>query len=109
MAQIYAQQVMYEQQQATQEGEQELLKNDGNNGDDQNRKDAEGKEVTSGSDGDSESGEDKEESPSNPAISPASMWTRKDIKEFKETIRKEGSEGVIKVGHGETVTVSCVK
>lgn len=34
------------------------------------------------------------------------MWTRKDIKEFKEAIKKEGSEGIVKVGHGETVTVS---
>ena len=44
--------------------------------------------------------------PANPAISPASMWTRKDMVDFKNAIRKEGGEGVIKVGHGETVTVS---
>ncbi|CAD6193703.1 unnamed protein product [Caenorhabditis auriculariae] len=43
--------------------------------------------------------------PSNPAIAPASLWNRKDIAEFKVNIKKEGSEGVIKVGHGETVTV----
>jgi len=43
--------------------------------------------------------------PSNPSIAQASMWTRKDIKEFKENIRKEGTEGVVKVGNGETVTV----
>uniref|UniRef100_A0A915PUR6 GOLD domain-containing protein n=1 Tax=Setaria digitata TaxID=48799 RepID=A0A915PUR6_9BILA len=41
----------------------------------------------------------------NPAIAPASMWNRQDIVEFKNTIRKEGNESVIKVGHGETVTV----
>ncbi|KAF4528247.1 hypothetical protein B566_EDAN014405 [Ephemera danica] len=40
-----------------------------------------------------------------PPISPASMWTRKDIREFKDTIRKEGGDSIIKVGHGETVTV----
>nr|CAD7570081.1 unnamed protein product [Timema californicum] len=40
-----------------------------------------------------------------PTISSASMWTRKDIKEFKESIRKEGGDAIIKVGHGETVTV----
>lgn len=34
------------------------------------------------------------------------MWTHKDLKEFKDSIRKEASEAVIKVGHGETVTVS---
>ncbi len=32
------------------------------------------------------------------------MWTRKDIKEFKDQIRKE-KEAVIKIGSGETVTV----
>jgi len=35
----------------------------------------------------------------------ASMWTRKDINEFKDTIRKEEGEAIIKIGHGETVTV----
>ncbi|CAN7939501.1 unnamed protein product, partial [Ixodes hexagonus] len=40
-----------------------------------------------------------------PAVATASMWTRKDIREFKEGIRKEGSNGILKVGHGETVTV----
>ena len=35
------------------------------------------------------------------------MWTRKDLKEFKEQIRKE-KDAVIKVGSGETVTVSLV-
>ena len=36
------------------------------------------------------------------------MWTRKDIKEFKDSIRKEGGDAIIKVGHGETVTVSFI-
>jgi hypothetical protein len=40
------------------------------------------------------------------AIQSASMWTRKDIKEFKEGVKKEGGDAVIRVGHGETVTVS---
>lgn len=35
----------------------------------------------------------------------ASMWTRKEIIEFKDTIRKEEGEAIIKIGHGETVTV----
>lgn len=35
------------------------------------------------------------------------MWTRKDMKEFKEQIRKE-KDAVIKVGSGETVTVRIV-
>ncbi|XP_060835040.1 Golgi resident protein GCP60 isoform X1 [Rhopalosiphum padi] len=36
---------------------------------------------------------------------PASMWTRKDIDEFKANLLREGGEAVIKVNHGETVTV----
>jgi len=35
------------------------------------------------------------------------MWTRKDLKEFKDQIRKE-KEAVIKIGSGETVTVCFV-
>lgn len=38
-------------------------------------------------------------------VAAAHMWTRKDISEFKEAIRKEGGDSIIKVGHGETVTV----
>ncbi|KAK9309209.1 hypothetical protein QLX08_001149 [Tetragonisca angustula] len=40
-----------------------------------------------------------------PPITPAEMWTRKGVEEFKETIRREDGDAVIKVGHGETVTV----
>lgn len=40
-----------------------------------------------------------------PPIAAASMWTRKDIREFKDSIRKD-PDSVIKVGSGETVTVS---
>ncbi|CAF1331360.1 unnamed protein product [Adineta ricciae] len=39
-----------------------------------------------------------------PAIVPANMWTRKDMKEFKDAVRKE-KDAVIKIGSGETVTV----
>ncbi|CAJ0949975.1 unnamed protein product, partial [Mesorhabditis belari] len=42
---------------------------------------------------------------SNPNIAPASLWNRQDIVEFKAAIKKDGPEGIIKVGHGETVTV----
>uniref|UniRef100_A0A915CHT7 Golgi resident protein GCP60 n=1 Tax=Parascaris univalens TaxID=6257 RepID=A0A915CHT7_PARUN len=64
---------------------------------DLNNKKAEESDVS-----DEEPGDDL---PSNPAIAPASMWNRQDIVEFKNAIRKEGAEGIIKVGHGETVTV----
>ena len=38
-------------------------------------------------------------------LAAASMWTRKDIKEFKESLHKD-KDSVIKIGSGETVTVS---
>ena len=39
-------------------------------------------------------------------IAAASMWTRKDVKEFKDTVKAEGGEAIIRVGQGESVTVS---
>ena len=33
------------------------------------------------------------------------MWTRRDLKEFKASIIGEGGDSILKVGHGETVTV----
>jgi len=38
-------------------------------------------------------------------ISNASMWTRKDIAIFKDSIRSEGGDGILKVGHGEIATI----
>ncbi|KAI1720721.1 golgi-dynamics membrane-trafficking domain-containing protein [Ditylenchus destructor] len=46
-----------------------------------------------------------DDAPPNPKIAPASLWTSKNIVDFKNTIRKEGPDGILKVGHGETVTV----
>lgn len=40
---------------------------------------------------------------------PASMWTRKDIDEFKANLVRDGGESVIKVNHGETITVSILQ
>lgn len=53
----------------------------------------------------SESVTDSEDEESVGPIAGASMWTRKDIALFKESIRSEGGDGIIKVGHGEIVTV----
>ncbi|KAL5008241.1 hypothetical protein ScPMuIL_013822 [Solemya velum] len=39
-----------------------------------------------------------------PLIAAASMWTRKDTKEFKDSLHKD-KDSVIKIGSGETVTV----
>ncbi|CAB3378816.1 Hypothetical predicted protein [Cloeon dipterum] len=58
--------------------------------------------LSNGTSADADESEDSQEySP----ISPANMWTRKDIREFKDAIRREGGDSIIKVGHGETVTV----
>ena len=40
------------------------------------------------------------------SIAAAAMWTRRDVKEFKEAVQQEGPNTVLRVGHGETVTVS---
>ncbi|XP_019869106.2 Golgi resident protein GCP60 [Aethina tumida] len=34
-----------------------------------------------------------------------SMWTRPDVEEFKKTVSEAEGDGVVRVGHGETVTV----
>ncbi|XP_060814009.1 Golgi resident protein GCP60 [Bombus pascuorum] len=50
--------------------------------------------------------EDSDESPDDyPSIAPADMWTKQGIDAFKELIRREDGDAVIKVGHGELVTV----
>ena len=40
------------------------------------------------------------------SVETASMWTKKELGEFKDSVRREsGGDSIIKVGHGETVTV----
>ena len=39
-------------------------------------------------------------------IAPPQMWTKKIIKSFKESIAKDSGDGIIKIGHGEVLTVS---
>ena len=38
-------------------------------------------------------------------VETATMWTKKELGEFKSAIREEGGDSIIKVGHGETVTI----
>lgn len=38
-------------------------------------------------------------------VKPANMWTRSDIKDFKHEVMTAGGDGVIRVGHGDCVTV----
>lgn len=33
------------------------------------------------------------------------MWTRQDIQAFKQAVSEAEGDGVVRVGHGETVTV----
>ncbi|KAK9876681.1 hypothetical protein WA026_014059 [Henosepilachna vigintioctopunctata] len=42
---------------------------------------------------------------SDSAVQPASMWTRQDIEAFKQSVSEAEGHGVVRVGHGETVTV----
>lgn len=53
--------------------------------------------------------EDKEDSDNDsdgfPPISPANMWTKADIEQFKAEVSAGKGEGVIKIGHGDIVTV----
>ncbi len=49
-------------------------------------------------------GEEEEEEVELPPISAATMITKKEIKEFKDLVRKD-NDAIIKIGSGETVTV----
>lgn len=53
--------------------------------------------------------EEKEDSDADsdgfPPISPANMWTKADIEQFKAEVSAGKGEGVIKIGHGDIVTV----
>ncbi|XP_033350731.1 Golgi resident protein GCP60 [Bombus vosnesenskii] len=50
--------------------------------------------------------EDSDELPDDyPPIAPPEMWTRQGVDAFKQLIRREDGDAVIKVGHGEIVTV----
>ena len=42
-----------------------------------------------------------------PPVAAASMWTRKDVKEFKDSLKND-HESVLKVGSGEIVTVCAL-
>lgn len=49
--------------------------------------------------------ESDDESGEYAVISPANMWTKPDIKLFKQEVTSGKGDGVIRVGHGDTVTV----
>ncbi|CAD6221890.1 GSCOCG00005225001-RA-CDS [Cotesia congregata] len=49
--------------------------------------------------------EDSDDQPDWPPIETPKMWTRPGVDEFKKLIKRESGDAVIKVGHGETVTV----
>lgn len=63
-----------------------------------------GQNVFQGTETRENSAEGEEDDSELPPISAASMLTRKDIKDFKEIVKKD-NDAIIKVGSGETVTV----
>ncbi|XP_013401902.1 Golgi resident protein GCP60 [Lingula anatina] len=111
MQQVYQQQLLHQQQQ------QQQLQAMSNNTLKEGQSDATaaptkvdgvpnavGNHVGNGTKGDAEDEEDGTKKDNLPPIAAPSMWTRKDVKEFKDSISKD-TESVIKVGSGETVTV----
>lgn len=80
------------------------------NGEEERRLEAamNGLHIPDDEEGDEEEGEDVEGAEGQKPeieIEEASIWTRKDINDFKEMIKKEEGDAIIKVGHGESVTV----
>ncbi|XP_050737484.1 Golgi resident protein GCP60-like isoform X1 [Eriocheir sinensis] len=117
MQQVYQQQLLLQQQQQQQQLQQqeqpELPHHNTEEVNEQGGQDSQtdGGEESPGpaenghdSEGEGDSEEDEDED-SCQNVAPASMWTRRDIQDFKESIKREGGDSVIKVGHGETVTV----
>jgi golgi resident protein GCP60 len=49
--------------------------------------------------------ESDDESSEFAVVQPANMWTRSDMKDFKNEVVNAGGDGVIRVGHGDCVTV----
>ncbi|XP_043465654.1 Golgi resident protein GCP60 [Leptopilina heterotoma] len=49
--------------------------------------------------------EEEDEQQDWPPIESPQMWTKEGVEDFKSMIKKEAGDAVIKVGHGETVTV----
>lgn len=52
-----------------------------------------------------EDDEEEDEQQDWPPIESPQMWTKEGVEDFKSMIKKEAGDAVIKVGHGETVTV----
>ncbi|XP_021944425.1 Golgi resident protein GCP60 [Folsomia candida] len=56
-------------------------------------------------DGNETDAEEEDGNHTGSSLAAASMWTRKDIKDFKESVTAEGGEAIIRIGQGESVTV----
>ncbi|XP_011311304.1 Golgi resident protein GCP60 [Fopius arisanus] len=63
------------------------------------------KESNANNGNNEEEEEDSDGEPDWPPIETPKMWTRPGVDEFKDTIKREAGDAVIRVGHGETVTV----
>ncbi|XP_018579759.1 Golgi resident protein GCP60 isoform X2 [Anoplophora glabripennis] len=62
------------------------------------------KEKSKPADNSNDTNQEAEES-DEPGLVAASMWTRSDIDVFKQSVSQGEGDGVVRVGHGETVTV----
>ncbi|GAB6024954.1 Golgi resident protein GCP60 [Chamberlinius hualienensis] len=104
--QQYMQQVYQQQQslQSLQQSQQPQSQSPNVSQDEARRENKRAVDNSDGSSNGSSSG-DEQSNDLMVMVKPASMWTRKDVVEFKTSIVKEGGDSVIKVGHGETVTV----
>lgn len=101
MQQLHQNQLVIEDQ-AEEEEEEKKKKN---NIEPENTSKDDDKDALSTSENTPLNDDDSDEFEDWPPISAAEMWTRKGVEEFKQTIRREAGDAVIKVGHGETVTV----
>ncbi|KAL0124161.1 hypothetical protein PUN28_006176 [Cardiocondyla obscurior] len=106
MQQLHQNQLVIEDQNEEEDEEEEketnniqlenmMCKTDGDNDDDNAKNDT----------NENMNDDDSDEIEDWPPISPAEMWTREGVEEFKQTIRRETGDAVIKVDHGEIVTV----
>ncbi|KAL6267045.1 hypothetical protein P5V15_000121 [Pogonomyrmex californicus] len=105
MQQLHQNQLVIEDQTEEEEEEKEKKKKKSIQPEDTTAKNDDNKDDSNENENENVNDEDSDEIEDWPPITPAEMWTRKGVEEFKQTIRRETGDAVIKVGHGETVTV----
>ncbi|XP_034945507.1 Golgi resident protein GCP60 [Chelonus insularis] len=102
MQQLHQNRLMIEDNPETEKIEKSSKENEDENKAEGDEEEEEGVEATEKPNDDDE---DSDEQIDWPPIDLPKMWTRPGVEEFKNTIRREAGDAVIKVSHGETVTV----